>query len=337
MQPQAALVPIFVGICMLLAGCGGGDSPSTPAPGSLPSWFTDAFHDVSAGLSVSLGASPKGKEYPTSVTILSKNLPLGLFLGQGAALKQGVVFKPGSLIPSCAFPVNAYTSKRRNIGPAAGSTLPRQCGVFNASIAGVVQEWRCQYTPQEYVAKFYDYPLLTAGSVTVWELSVGTCHFTDITTMLQAQQALLRRCITPPSNVSEAQWNTRLMGGPTFWNEVIAPPFTPKQVAGVFWVHAGSFRKPQKEHNDTQACIAAQNLKDAGSELPVFEFANFPFKFHFTVDELKIWSNILLAGGFKVADHFRNVDRAEFLEVLETDLCKTTNAMNVVGVDVMTV
>lgn len=250
---------------------------------------------------------------------------MGLFLGEGPALMQGVVFKPDSFSPLCAFPCNAYTNKRQNVGPAAKSILPKNCGIFDTRGSTIPQEWQCNYSPHDYASKFYDYPLLSAGNLTIWELSLGTCHFTNISLMLQAEKDLLQQSITPPTNVSEGQWNTRLGGGPTFWNEVVIKPFGPDEVAGVFWSHAGAFRKPQIKYNDTQACIAAQNLKDAGPGLPVFEFAELPFKFHFTVDDLKAWNKTLQAGGYNITNHFRMVDRTEFLALLDTDLCKSMN------------
>jgi hypothetical protein len=82
--------------------------------------------------------------------------------------------------------------------------------------------------------------------------------------MLQAQQALLQRSITPPPGVSEKDWDVRLIDDPTIYNEVVIGPVGPDAVAGIFWAHTGAFRKPQKELNDTQACIAAQSLRDAG-------------------------------------------------------------------------
>jgi len=141
--------------------------------------------------------------------------------------------------------------------------------------------------------------------------------------MSQAEQALLQRSVVPPPHVSEEDWNVRLSTGPTFYNEVDIGPFGPDAVAGVFWAHTGAFRKPQKEKNDTQACVAAQNLLKADSNLPVFEFANFPFEVHFSTQSLKAWSQTVQAGGYKVTDHFRLVNRAEFLKELDTDLCKS--------------
>lgn len=305
----------------------------------LPKWFIDAFNDVNgSGLAVSGGASPTGSDKVASVSILTKNLPLGLFTAF-ASSSHGVVFRPGALKSLCSFPVNGNTNFRQNVGPAANSNLDSHCGVF-PEWEKYEEEYECAYSPEEYASKFYNYPLSydkssfnpLASFIGKWQLTGGTCHFKDISTMLRAEQALLERCLTPPSDMwlfPKVHWNLRLeSSGPTLWNEVVVAPFSSDAVAGIFWAHTGSFRKPQKD--DFTACQAALSLKTAGGKLPVFEFANFPFDFYFNMESLTAWSETLQAGGYQVSQHFRLMNSTEVLALLESDLCNQTGTAAVI-------
>lgn len=299
---------------------------------SLPTWFIDAFNDENVGLTIATGAWAAGRETVSSVSVLNKKLPLGVFLFGSSRrhdaghlqwdAAEGVVYHPGALESLCSYPTDAYTSGRQNIGHAANSSLVQQCGVA-IEHQGTGPEFQCNYTAEDYAAKFYNYPLLQNLEFgKIWDIMRSTCHFTDTSTMLKAQQALLQKCLTPPPDMrpfQDRRWNLRLQRGPTLWNEVIVSPYAADAVAGVFWAHAGPFREPQQ--GDSRACDAALNLQRAGGKLSVFEFANFPLTFQFTFESLKDWGRTLHAGGYNVSDHFRLVESFEFLRVLESDIC----------------
>lgn len=322
---------------LVLSGCGGGGTstpeptfptppPTPPTTGALPAWFVDAFNDEGAGLAVKVGGSPNGSVHNGSVSFLTKSLPLGLFpVGD-----HGIVMRPRTLKSLCSYTANGNTGFRRNVGPAANSTQTPLCGLFPPGPnVKVPEEFECNYSAAEYAAKFYNFPV---GNRTLpipfaaWELTGGMCHFTNTSLMLEAERALFERCIQVPAGTSLYDWEVRLAAsGPTWWNEVVVAPFGPDAVAGIFWVHTGPFRKPKR--GDLHACQAASHLKSAAGKLPMFEFANFAAgnnSFYLGLNGIKAWINISRAGGYRATDHFRVLNSSDFLNVLDSDLCKST-------------
>eukprot|EP00746_Dinoflagellata_sp_MGD_P164067 gnl/MRDRNA2_/MRDRNA2_92487_c0_seq1.p1 gnl/MRDRNA2_/MRDRNA2_92487_c0~~gnl/MRDRNA2_/MRDRNA2_92487_c0_seq1.p1 ORF type:complete len:331 (+),score=60.01 gnl/MRDRNA2_/MRDRNA2_92487_c0_seq1:87-1079(+) len=292
----------------------------------LPQFLTEAFNDINSGLSVVVGGSVNGTSDSSSVSILTEDLPLGLFAGIINGDVHGTVLHRAKLQNLCTFPTNGNTNFRQNVGPAANSTLPSKCGMFE-KWQEYEEEFLCNYSSDEYASRFYNRPLKTAilpFPGTKWELTGATCHFVDVNMMLSAQKALLQRCMSTPPSTTSLEWKLRLgKSGPTLWNEAVVTSYQADAVAGIFWAHKGPFRSPQI--GDVQVCEAAQKLKDAGGKLPVIEFANFPLEMFHSPDSLKAWNDTLHNGGYQTVDHFQMLNNTEFLSLLESDICKKSS------------
>lgn len=255
---------------------------------SLPSWFVEAFNDVTRGVSVSVGAQLNQSKVE-SISIMTKHLPLGLFAAQRPD-QTGLVFRPGGLNELCSFPTNAFTVFRSNVGLASNSSLTFRCGVTSEWD----KEWECSETPEEYGAQFHgDFINLSS-----------TCHFANKSTMLEAEEALLRVCVA--SNDTKC--------GNTPWNEVVVAPYTVDAVGAIFWAHSGPFREPEKE--DRYACQASLTLHRAGGKLPIIEFAGFEVCLPGFIcpTTLQDWRSNMTSGGYKVEDHFRLLNASHFLK-----------------------
>lgn len=315
------VVPGAIWLVVLQSPCTALQVHSATSSSPLPPFLTEAFNNVSSGLAVVVGGSVNGTNDSSSVSILTKDLPLGLFTAFSGDV-HGTVLQRAKLQNLCAFPTNGNTNFRQNVGPAADSTLPAKCGMFQ-KWQEYEEEFQCNYSPDAYASRFYNRPLKNAFGIipgVKWELTGATCHFLDVSSMLSAQQALLQRCLSTPPNTISLEWKLRLgISGPTLWNEAVVASYPADAVAGIFWAHKGPFRSPQE--GDIQACQAAQKLKDAGGKLPVIEFANFPMEMFHSPDSLKAWNDTLHIGGYQTADHFQVLNNTEFLSILKSDIC----------------
>jgi len=206
----------------------------------------------------------------------------------GVTDSTGLVFRPGSLKELCSFPNNALTNARRNVGLASNSTLTPRCGVSSA----LDKEWTCSESPAEYGAKFHGLDLMALGD---------SCHFTNKSTMLKAEESLLQGCVSS---------NDFACGTP--WNEVIIAPRTIDAVGAIFWAHSGPFREPKQE--DMHACHALSTYGRAGGRLPIIEFAGFYTNGFWAPTMLHDWTSIMKSGGHQVEDHFRLLNSSHFLK-----------------------
>jgi len=213
---------------------------------------------------------------------MTKHLPLGLF----PVGRTGLVFRPGGLNELCSFPTNAFTNFRTNTGLAANSSLTPRCGVSSSSD----REWECRETPQRYGRLF------RGDSMGL----MGTCHFANKSTMLEAEEDLLQQCVA----------NNDSACGNTPWNEVVVAPYTVEAVGAVFWAHSGPFRDLEEEHG-YDFCEAVSTVHRAGGKLPLIEFAGFVHKFYLS-DMLRDWASNMTNGGYKVEDHFRSLNASHF-------------------------
>jgi len=217
---------------------------------------------------------------------MTKHLPLGLFAAQKPD-QTGLVFLPGNLNELCSFPTNAFTLFRTNTGLASNSSLTPRCGVSSESD----NEWECHETPEDYGNAFHGDSFRLGH----------TCHFANKSAMLEAEEALLRKCVA--SNDKSC--------GDTPWNEVVVAPYTIDAVGAIFWAHRGPFREPEK--GDLYACQALSTFHRAGGKLPILEFAGFDSNFS-PQNMLQDWTSNMTSGGYNVKDHFRSVNASHFLQ-----------------------
>lgn len=186
------------------------------------------------------------------------------------------------------FPTNAFTLFRKNTGLGINSSLTPRCGVKSEDD----NEWECSQTPEEYGNDFH-------GKAA--QLS-STCHFANKSTMLEAEGALLRKCVA--SNDTSC--------GDTPWNEVVVAPYTLDAVGAIFWAHGGPFREPEK--GDVYACRSLSTFHSAGGKVPIIEFAGFDSNFY-PGNMMHDRTSNITSGGYKVKDHFRLVNASHLLTV----------------------
>jgi len=291
--------------------------------------------------------SALGYEYQQSTTVWRSDLPLALYSNPSLPPRDsvGIIFNREKIQTQCAYPVNANTFGRTTDGERDA------CGTY-----GERDSYTAQFFPFEnisgscgqntsaesFVSAYLNKPQLVFPSWlnkpgTQWYLEDAVCHFTDVSSMLEAQKMLLDRSAIAPAGVTPEEWlrnATGLGGGLTAYNEVIIAPTDDSAAAGIFWAHPGPFREPLP--TDADACQIAAFLRADGISLPIFELAgvNVQRPFHGCWDEgyvsigteprpgclsqgIDEWNANLTAGGGKRDDSsvFRELNGTTFLEL----------------------